>query len=82
MRYAVTGDLFFASANGLADRFDYAGDPDQVVVDLGAARLWDASAVAVLDTITAKYAQRGKDAEVTGLTGAGAELHARLSERA
>ncbi len=82
VRYAVTGDLFFASANGLADRFDYAGDPEKVVVDLGAARLWDASAVAVLDAITAKYAQRGKDAEVTGLTGAGAELHARLSERA
>ncbi|MEU3044448.1 SulP family inorganic anion transporter [Streptomyces diastaticus] len=81
VRYAVSGDLFFASANGLADRFDYAGDPDRVVVDLGGARLWDASAVAVLDAIAAKYAQRGKHAEVSGLTGPGAELHTRLSER-
>lgn len=28
--YAVTGELFFASANDLVGRFDYAGDPDRV----------------------------------------------------
>jgi sulfate permease, SulP family len=25
--YAVTGDLFFASSNDLADQFDHRGDP-------------------------------------------------------
>lgn len=32
--YRVTGELFFASSNDLSGRFDYAGDPDRVVVDL------------------------------------------------
>ncbi|EFF89184.1 sulfate transporter [Streptomyces sp. e14] len=77
--YAVTGELFFASANGLVGRFDYAGDPGRVVIDLSAARVWDASSVAVLDTVEAKYAQRGKSVEITGLDGHSARLHGRLT---
>ena len=77
--YRVTGELFFASANDLSDRFDYAGDPDRVVVDLSAARVWDASSVAALDTITAKYERRGKTVEITGLGGASAARHGRLT---
>ncbi|MEU6982634.1 SulP family inorganic anion transporter [Streptomyces sp. NPDC046324] len=77
--YRVAGELFFASANDLAGRFDYAGDPDRVVVDLSAAHVWDASSVAVLDTVEAKYAQRGKTVEITGLNAPSADLHARLT---
>src|SRR5690606_18930406 len=58
--YAVTGELFFASSNDLVDRFDYAGDPDRVVIDLSQAHVWDASTVATLDAIGQKYAARGK----------------------
>ncbi|MEU6943305.1 hypothetical protein ABZ943_43085, partial [Streptomyces rubiginosohelvolus] len=32
--YWVTGELFFASSNDLVGRFDYATDPDKVVIDL------------------------------------------------
>jgi SulP family sulfate permease len=65
--YRVSGQLFFASSNDLVFRFDYAGDPDAVVIDLSAAHIWDASTVAALDAITAKYAARGKTATITGM---------------
>jgi SulP family sulfate permease len=77
--YRVTGALFFASSNDLARRFDYAGDPDRVVIDLSAAHVWDASSVAALDTVEAKYAQRGKTVEITGLSGPSARIHRTLS---
>lgn len=77
--YAVTGELFFASSDDLVGRFDYAGDPGTVVIDLSGARVWDASSVAALDAVEAKYAQRGKTVEITGLGGASAKLHGALS---
>nr|WP_223189271.1 SulP family inorganic anion transporter [Streptomyces sp. TRM68416] len=77
--YRVTGELFFASSNDLVGQFDYAGDPEKVVVDLSAAHIWDASSVAALDAIETKYAQRGKSVEITGLNEPSAHLHDRLS---
>ncbi|WP_030842246.1 SulP family inorganic anion transporter [Streptomyces sp. NRRL F-4474] len=77
--YRVTGELFFASSNELVGQFDYAGDPDKVVIDLSAAHIWDASSVAALDAIETKYAQRGKTVEITGLNDPSAHLHGKLS---
>ncbi|MEU9421111.1 SulP family inorganic anion transporter [Streptomyces sp. NPDC048272] len=77
--YAVTGALFFASSNELVGRFDYAGDPKKVVIDLSAAHVWDASSVAALDAIETRYAQRGKAVEIIGLNDPSALLHGRLS---
>ncbi|WP_369140736.1 SulP family inorganic anion transporter [Modestobacter versicolor] len=66
--YEVHGALFFASSNDLYTQFDYATDPDEVVIDLSGAQVWDASSVAALDAITHKYETRGKRATVVGLT--------------
>ncbi|MGA6161539.1 SulP family inorganic anion transporter [Amycolatopsis magusensis] len=77
--HAVTGELFFASSNDLVGRFDYAGDPDRVVIDLTGARIWDASTVAALDAVIGKYAARGKEVELVGLDGHSATMHDRLS---
>ncbi|MEV6162386.1 SulP family inorganic anion transporter [Streptomyces sp. NPDC052052] len=77
--YRVTGELFFASTDDLVGRFDYATDPDRVVIDLSAAHIWDASSVAALDAIETKYAHRGKTVEITGLNDPSAHLHGRLS---
>nr|WP_181019030.1 SulP family inorganic anion transporter [Streptomyces roseicoloratus] len=77
--YTVTGELFFASSNDLVGRFAYAGDPEQVVIDLSAAHVWDASSVAALDAIEAKYAQRGKRVEIIGLNDPSADLHGKLT---
>ncbi|NGO81647.1 SulP family inorganic anion transporter [Streptomyces sp. YC504] len=77
--YSVTGALFFASSNDLVGRFAYATDPDRIVIDLTAAHIWDASSVAALDAIGAKYAQRGKTVEIVGLDEASARMHEKLS---
>ncbi|WP_285680800.1 SulP family inorganic anion transporter [Kitasatospora phosalacinea] len=77
--YRVTGELFFASSNDLVGRFDYANDPDRVVIDLTDAHVWDASSVAALDAVETKYGQRGKTVEITGLNTPSADLHGRLS---
>ncbi|WP_328293405.1 SulP family inorganic anion transporter [Kineococcus sp. NBC_00420] len=77
--YSVAGALFFASSDDLVTRFDYAGDPAHVVVDLSGAHVWDASTVAALDAIETKYAARGKTLRITGLNEASSTLHQRLA---
>lgn len=78
-RYSVRGALFFASAHDLPEAFDYTGDPDRVEIDLSASPVWDASSVAVLDGIVARYAAEGTTATVTGLDSRSTALHTRLS---
>ncbi|WP_434587582.1 SulP family inorganic anion transporter [Streptomyces sp. A5-4] len=77
--YSVTGELFFASSNDLVSQFNYATDPDKVVIDLTAAHIWDASSVAALDAIETKYAQRGKTVQIIGLNDPSADLHTKLT---
>ena len=79
--YTVTGELFFASSNDLYTQFDYAEDPDRVVIDLTASHVWDASTVASLDAITTKYHRKGKTVEIHGLDRASADRHERLTGR-
>ncbi|WP_402468832.1 SulP family inorganic anion transporter [Isoptericola aurantiacus] len=73
--YAVDGELFFASSNDLVYQFDYAGDPQRVVIDMTEAHVWDASTVAALDAVQHKYAAKGKTVEFRGLN---ADSEARL----
>lgn len=54
----------------------------QVVIDLTAAHIWDASSVAALDAIEDKYAQRGKTVEIIGLNQPSAQIHDKLTGRA
>ncbi len=77
--YRVAGELFFASSSLLGDHFDFAGDPDRVVIDLTDSHIWDASTVAALDQVVAKYAHRGKTVDIIGLNQASEHLHGRLS---
>ncbi|MFH9296291.1 SulP family inorganic anion transporter [Streptomyces sp. NPDC017520] len=79
--YAVTGELFFASSNDLVYQFNYKDDPDDVVIDLTDAHIWDASSVAALDAIETKYAQHGKKVTIIGLNKASAEMHDKLAGR-
>jgi SulP family sulfate permease len=76
--YAVHGELFFASSEDLVTQFDYAGDPADVVIDMSDAHVWDASSVAALDAVTAKYAARGKSVRIVGLNEASASIQSRL----
>ncbi|MFI2753296.1 SulP family inorganic anion transporter [Cellulomonas sp. P22] len=77
--YAVEGELFFASSNDLVYQFDYAGDPQDVVIDMTNAHVWDASTVATLDAITTRYAAKGKTVTIVGLNPDSAARHDRLA---
>ena len=77
--YAVEGELFFASSNDLTTQFDYAADPDRVVIDMTRSHVWDASTVASLDAITTKYRARGTDVEIVGMNEASSAFHGRLA---
>nr|WP_245605948.1 SulP family inorganic anion transporter [Promicromonospora kroppenstedtii] len=77
--YAVEGELFFASSNDLVYQFDYAGDPKNVVIDLSRAHIWDASTVASLDAVRAKYEARGKTVTIVGMNEDSAARHGRLA---
>lgn len=77
--YEVRGSLFFGSSNDLMDRFECASDPRAVVVDLSGAQICDASTVAVLDSIEAKYRQQGATVRFVGLDERSRAFHARLS---
>jgi SulP family sulfate permease len=77
--YRVDGELFFASANDLYTQFEYALDPERVVIDMRDSHLWDASTIAALDAITEKYRQHGKSVDVVGLNQASALMRERLA---
>jgi SulP family sulfate permease len=77
--YAVTGELFFASSSDLTDHFDYLDDPEHIIIDLTDSHIWDASTVAALDRVTAKYAHHGKTVELIGLNHASTHMHGNLS---
>jgi SulP family sulfate permease len=78
--YAVSGELFFASTNDLVHAFDYdAVKVSRVEIDLSNSRVWDTSAVAALDAVVAKFADRGIEAEIVGLNRHAERLHTRTS---
>ncbi|MDN6605459.1 SulP family inorganic anion transporter [Brevibacterium sp.] len=77
-RYTVDGELFFASSNDLYTMFDYAEDPEHVIIDMHQSHLWDASTIAALDSVTDKYEQYGKHVEIVGLNDASRRMRARL----
>jgi len=78
--YDVSGELFFASTNDLVHSFDYdAVEVKRVEIDLSNARIWDTSAVAALDAVVAKFAERGIDAHLVGLNRHAEKLHANAS---
>lgn len=77
--YAVVGELFFASSNDLYTQFEYALDPERVVIDMSGSHVWDASTVAALDAITEKYRTHGKTVAITGLNDSSDAIRSRLS---
>jgi SulP family sulfate permease len=77
--YVVDGELFFASSNDLYTQFDYALDPEHIIIDMHASHLWDASTIAALDAITEKYHNHGKNVEIIGLNDASVLMRDRLA---
>jgi len=79
VRYIVRGPLFFASSNDLFEHFDYAHDPQQVIIDLTHAQIWDTSTVAALDSIEYRYQRYGAKVSIEGLDTRSRDFHSRLT---
>jgi SulP family sulfate permease len=77
--YTVDGELFFATSNELTHRFDYRGDPPDVIIDMSKSHVWDASTVAALDAVTTRYRRHDKTVTIEGMNEASAVLHERLT---
>src|SRR5699024_6522042 len=80
-RYTVNGELFFASSNDLYTQFNYALDPHHIVIDMHASHLWDASTIAALDAVTAKYSSYGKKVTIIGLNEASQAMRSMMAGR-
>ncbi|UAK23233.1 SulP family inorganic anion transporter [Sphingomonas nostoxanthinifaciens] len=72
--YVVSGQIFFASADIFADRFDLRDTAANVTIDLTTAHLWDITAVGALDDVVAKLRRHGIAVEIVGLNEASAIL--------
>ena len=72
--YTVSGQIFFASADAFADGIDLHDSAATVRIDLGAAHLWDVTAVGTLEGIVATLRRRGRIVDLIGLNAASASL--------
>ncbi|GGD24107.1 SulP family inorganic anion transporter [Pontibacillus salipaludis] len=76
------GELFFASVTDLFHEFDYTMDgAKEVVLDFSEARLWDDSAVAVLDKIIRRFEDQGINAYIIGLNKLSSDLNQKLARK-
>lgn len=58
--YEIYGPLFFGSISTFNDKFDVAGDPEEVIIDFRESRVVDLSAIEALNKLTEKYLKAGK----------------------
>jgi SulP family sulfate permease len=77
--YAVTGQLFFASAEAFAEAFDFREAVERVTIDVSRAHIWDLTAVAALDRVVLKFRRGGTEVELLGMNEASATLVDRLA---
>ncbi|NQU39376.1 MAG: SulP family inorganic anion transporter [Lentisphaerae bacterium] len=66
--YRLESALFFGSAQSFKDLFDPINDPQDVVIDFAAARVYDHSAIEAINNITKRYADQGKDLHLLNLS--------------
>ncbi|MBJ6123276.1 SulP family inorganic anion transporter [Sphingomonas mollis] len=72
--YHVSGQIFFASADIFADRFDLRDTARRARIDLTHAHLWDITAVGALEDVVSKMRRHAMTVEVVGLNEASAIL--------
>jgi SulP family sulfate permease len=74
LRYRVTGQLFFASADLFAASFEHHGHPKRVEIDMTDAHLWDLTGVAAVDKVVFRYRRQGAQVDVIGMNQAARTL--------
>jgi Sulfate permease and related transporters (MFS superfamily) len=58
--YEIYGPLFFGSVTAFNEKFDVAGDPEEVIIDFKDSRVADMSGIEALNKLTERYAREGK----------------------
>lgn len=78
LKYRVTGNLFFASADVFAASFEHHGHPTHVEIDMTQAHLWDLTGVAAVDKVVFRYRRQDAEVIVTGMSAAARTLVTRV----
>jgi len=65
--YHVEGQLFYGSVEDFMNAFDFKEAPEQVVIDVSRAHIWDISSVQALDMAILKFRRDGAEVEVVGM---------------
>lgn len=67
--YYVQGQLFFASVTEFQESIEFNEIPSvkEVIIDLSESHLWDDSAIGALDSVEAKFEQKGIDVTFVGI---------------
>ena len=80
LRYEVSGQLFFASADVFAAAFEHHGHPTRVEIDMTAAHLWDLTGAAAVDKVVFRYRRQGAEVVLTGMNLASRTLVTRVGK--
>jgi len=76
--YKVKGQLFFVSKIYFLQGFDIHEHPENIVVDMSLAHIWDQSGVVALEQIIRKFQNGGSKVEIVGLNKESLNLFERL----
>lgn len=66
--YEIYGPLFFGSVSAFNDKFDVAGDPEEVIIDFKDSRVADMSGIDALNKLTERYRIAGKSLHLRHLS--------------
>ncbi len=80
LRYQVSGQLFFASADLFAASFEHHGHPLRVEIDMTEAHLWDLTGAAAVDKVVFRYRRQGAEVNLTGMNEATTTLIGRVGQ--
>ena len=76
--YKVKGQLFFVSKIYFLQGFDIHEHPENIVIDMSLAHIWDQSGVVALEQIIRKFQNGGSKVEIVGLNKESLNLFERL----
>ncbi len=76
--YRVEGQMFYGSVEDFMAAFDFKEAPEQVVIDVSRAHIWDISSVQALDMAVLKFRRDGAEVEIIGMNDASETLGDRL----
>ncbi|MBY0510044.1 MAG: SulP family inorganic anion transporter [Rhodospirillaceae bacterium] len=74
LRYRVSGQLFFASADYFSAAFEFHGHPKRVEIDMTDSHLWDLTGVAAVDKVVFRYRRQGAEVVLIGINEDGRTL--------